>query len=449
MANPVWLAYLPKALQKSLHGRNNLLLILNNSGWIFLDKLFRLGLTVAVGIWVARYLGPTQFGELAYVVAYIAFFQAVANLGLDGITVRDISQNKKETSKILGTVFIMRLLVGIFCWGTAIMIMVFLNGSQDRSVLLTILIGSVLVFQSADTVDLWFQSQSQSRRTVLAKATAYFISSGYKVALILSEAELTAFAAIFIFESTLAAIGLAIAYQRYPCEERWKAVAGMALNLIKESWAFILSGVSIMFYMRIDQIMIKEMLGSQQLGIYAAVLPLATLWQVIPVTLSASLAPFVARKKAESESAYWLALNKIFKVYAILGWLVILPTIILAHWLVPLLFGNQYQNGVLVLSIYVFTNIFINMGVAQGLWMLNERRPWISLMNTMAGAIVCVVGNYLIIPKFGIVGVSFVAVMAQMFSTVLSNLLFSRRIFFIQIRSIIWPFFSLKGTSVA
>jgi PST family polysaccharide transporter len=83
------------------------------------------------------------------------------------------------------------------------------------------------------------------------------------------------------------------------------------------------------------------------------------------------------------------------------------------------------------------------MGVAQGLWMLNERKPLISLANTLTGAVVCVVGNYLLIPHFGIAGVATVAVLAQLSSAVLTNLIFSRRIFVMQIRSLAWPIFKL------
>ncbi len=440
---PTWIAYLPKALQKRLQGRQTLLAILNNSGWLFLDKLLRLGLNVVVGVWVARYLGPSQFGELAYALAYIALFQAIANLGLDGITVRDLSQKKAEAHSLLGTVFALRLSVGVLCWLSAVIGMAWLNGPQDRSVILAVLVGSGLVFQAADTVDLWFQSQSQSRRTVFAKATAYIISNGVKVALILIGAPLLAFAAVIVIEGLLAAVGLTLAYKRFPCEQRWARAANIASKLLHESWPFILGGVSIMFYMRIDQIMIKEMLGAQQLGIYAAVLPLATVWQIVPVTLNASLAPFVARKKAESEVLYWLALQKIFKVYAVLGWLVCIPTIVFGHWVVAMLYGPQYQDGAHVLSIYVLTNLFINMGMVQGLWMLNERRPLVSLANTLTGAVVCVVGNYLLIPYFGIAGVAAVSVLAQLVSTVLTNLIFSRRIFFLQVRSLAWPIFKI------
>ena len=443
MSSPSWLVLLPKVLQQHLHGRHNLLAVLQNSGWLLLDKMLRLTLGLLVGAWVARYLGPEQYGELAYVLAYIAFFQAVATLGLDGIVVRDIAQNKDEANTILGTAFALRLGVGVICWMAAIFSMAWFNGVNDRSVLLTALVGGSLVFQAADTVDLWFQSQSRSRLTVLAKLTAYLISSGLKIVLILNGAPLVAFAAVMAFDGLAAAIGLAVAYKRLPCSMRWRRTTSTARQLLTESWPFMLSGISIMVYMRIDQIMIKEMLGAQQLGIYAAVLPLATLWQFIPMMLNASLAPFVARKKAESEAAYWQALQKIFKAYALLGWLICIPTVVFANLAVGILYGSQYQQGAIVLSIYVFTNLFINMGVAQGLWLLNERRAIISLWKTIIGAVIAILGNWLIISKFGIAGVAIVAVMAQLVSAVLTNLIFSKRIFLMQIRSLIWPVFKL------
>ncbi|MEX5793524.1 hypothetical protein AB6H32_21200 [Providencia hangzhouensis] len=48
---------------------------MSNSSWLLLDKFVRMGLGLAVSAWVARYLGPTQYGELAYVLAYLAFFK--------------------------------------------------------------------------------------------------------------------------------------------------------------------------------------------------------------------------------------------------------------------------------------------------------------------------------------------------------------------------------------
>lgn len=426
-------------LRKIFKDAEVLLPVIHNSAWLFLDKFLRLGLGVIIGAWVARYLGPAQYGELAFVIAYIAIFQAIANLGLDGIVVRDISQHKSRAHTLLGTTFVLRLGVGILCWVGAVLAMAWANGLHDLSVKLTILVGSILVLQAADTVDLWFQSQSQSKRTTIAKFSAYLVSNGIKVVLILIKAPIEAFAVVIALEGIIAAIGLSVAYKKFPCDNKWGEVRNLAFDLIKESWPFIIGGVSIMVYMRVDQIMIKEMLGVRQLGIYAAVLPLATLWQVIPVVLNLSLAPYIARKKIESEAAYWWALERIFKAYSFIGWLICIPTLLFGGWAIQLLYGADYQEGAMVLSIYVFTNLFINMGMAQGLWMLNERKPLISLFNTLVGAIVCIAGNYFIIPLFGISGVAFVAVLSQLSSTVLTNIIFSRRIFFMQINSLITP----------
>jgi PST family polysaccharide transporter len=152
------------------------------------------------------------------------------------------------------------------------------------------------------------------------------------------------------------------------------------------------------------------------------------------------LAPFIARKKADNEINYWHALQKIFKAYALLGWLVCIPTLVFARFAVEFLYGPQYQQGAVVLSIYVFTNLFINMGVAQGLWLLNERLAIISLAKTVVGALVAIVGNWFLLPHFGIIGVAIVAVSAQLTSAVLMNLIFSRRLFLMQIRCLMWPF---------
>ena len=182
----MWINLIPKAIHNRLKGRHNLLVFLNNSSWLVFEKIVRLVLGLVVSAFVARYLGPSQFGELSYVLAYIAFFQTVSNLGLDGIVVREIAQNRTETHTILGTVFTIRLGAGILCWIVSIIGMIWLQGIQDRSVIITAIIGGNLVFQAADTVDLWFQSQSQSRRTVLVKLSAYLISNGIKISLILT-----------------------------------------------------------------------------------------------------------------------------------------------------------------------------------------------------------------------------------------------------------------------
>lgn len=400
------------------------------------DKLIRLLLGLLVSAWVARYLGPAQYGELAYVLAFLAFFQAVAVLGMDGIIVRDIAKDKTKSGEILGTAFILRLSVGFCCWLIAIASMGWFNGWQDNSVYITAFAGASLIFQAADTIDLWFQSQSQSKRTVIAKLLVYIITNGLKIILILNHAPLLAFSAVISIEFFLAALALAYAYRKFTCKQPWQLFETRAVRLLQESWPFILSGLSIIVYMRIDQIMIKEILGETELGIYAAVLPLAMLWSFIPMTLSVSLAPMVARAKQQSEQAYWACLSNIFRGFALLGWLICIPVAILSSYVVELLFGSEYASGSSVLAIVVFTNLFINMGVAQGLWILNEGKSKVSLYKTVVGAVICLIGNLILMPQLGIMGAAISAVLAQLSSTILTNIFLCRDVFFLQVKSL-------------
>lgn len=434
-ADPYWLKLLPTSLQDKLAGRARLHAVIHNSGWLLFDKLIRMVLGLLVGAWVARYLGPAQYGELAYVLAYIAFFQAVANLGMDGIIVRDIARNPSVAEQILGTTFALRLVAGTGCWLVAIGSMAWLNGWQDRSVTLTALAGGSLAFQATDTIDLWFQSQSQSRLTVVAKLVAYLLSSGAKITLILIHAPLVAFGAVMALDALTAAMGLAIAYRRYPTAGRWRQMAGQGKTLLQESWPFILSGVSIMVYMRIDQIMLKGMLGDKSLGIYAAALPLSSIWQFIPVTLATSFAPYIAQRKAESEQRYMTALSNVFRLFSGLALLTCIPTALLATFIVQQLYGTAYSETATVLAIHVFTNLFISLGAAQGLWLVNEGKSWLSLYKTVIGAAICIIGNWVLIPHFGVTGAAVVAVCAQAGSAVLSNWVLAPQIFKMQLLS--------------
>jgi O-antigen/teichoic acid export membrane protein len=409
------------ALRARLAAQGPLRAIVANTGWLVFDRLIRVLIGLTVGAWIARYLGPSRFGELSYVVAFIAFFQAAANLGADAIVVRDIARAPERAAAILGTALWLRVGAGLACWIAAALVMMLLHPGEREILWMTLIVGGSLVFQASDTVDLWFQSQTRSRRTVAAKLTAYAISNGVKIVLILAHAPLVAFAAAMSLDFALAAVGMVFAYRGFPTPQRWRARRATMLELLVECWPFLTAAVSVIVYVRIDQIMLDALLGARELGFYSAALPLSQVWNVIPVVLTTSLAPYVARRKLEGEAQYRRALSDIFRLYAACGLLVSLGTAVLAPWIVSILYGKTFVRSASVLSIHVLSNIFIYLGVAQNLWIVNERLGRLSLYKSLSGAVVSVVGNWLVIPRFGIVGCAVVYVLANFVSAVGSN----------------------------
>ena len=306
----------------------------------------------------------------------------------------------------------------------------YLFHSDDRQLcLLAVIVGAMLVFKASDTVDLWFESQSQSKRTVLAKLVSYLFSNGIRIFLLLTKAPLIAFAGVICLESAALAVALIVAYRRFPTDNRWRADIVQAKKLLYLCWPFVISGVMVTAYMRIDQIMLKEMLGEAELGIYAAALALVQVWNVIPATLVVSLAPFVARMKGRGEAEYQDALVIIFRFFAIVAFLGAGLTALASPWIVGLLYGAEFRSSAGVLSVLVFVIVFIFQGLAQSLWVVNDNVRIANMIATILAALISIIANFFLIRKFGIMGAVFSYLLAQGASDVLFPCLFRRDLF--------------------
>jgi O-antigen/teichoic acid export membrane protein len=78
---------------------------------------------VSIGL-ITRYLGASGFGEYATVLAFLALFSAIADLGLYSTATREISRPNADEAKIIGNIFSLRMVVSgiillispIICW---------------------------------------------------------------------------------------------------------------------------------------------------------------------------------------------------------------------------------------------------------------------------------------------------------------------------------------------
>lgn len=432
-SDPIWLKFLPASIRNLLEGKKGLHAAIHNSGWIFFDKILRALLGVLVGAWVARYLGPTQFGELAYCIAFIAIFQSITNLGLDGIVVREIANHPERANIVLGTTFQLRLFTGLISWLFAVVLYGLSNGFDGQGIWIVTLVGAGMVFQVADTVDLWFQANSQSKRTVLAKASAYLISNTLRIALILAEAPLIAFAIIVAIEGALTALALHASYKQFPLKAAWQKHIPEAKKLLRESWPYMISGFSIMLFMRIDQLMIKSILGEHDLGIFSAIVPISSLWNMIPVAICASLAPMFAKKRLEGLQIFNESLVKVFRLFWVICFGVVGLTWLFSAPIIHLMYGSAYKQAVPVLNIYVFTCIPVFMGVGQGLWLLNERKSYLSPIQTITGAVLSILLNLILLPLWGVTGAAVAAVISYSISSMAINIFLARNLFSMQL----------------
>ena len=223
-----------------------------------------------VGVYVARYLGPKRFGLLSYAFSFVGLFTALATLGLDGIMVRELVKAPERRDELLGTAFWLKTGGAILMWiGIAAAIPFTHNDTQTN--ILIIIIAFAVIFQAFNVIDFNYQAEVISKYVVYSQFVQLAISSVTKLVFIAIQAPLVWFACVFLLDAIVRAVGLTAVYLQTTGKMwYWKWKWQTAKELLRDSWPLILSGMVISIYMKIDQVMIKEMLGAKQVGHYAA-----------------------------------------------------------------------------------------------------------------------------------------------------------------------------------
>jgi len=400
----------------------------------------RMGASLVVGVWIARYLGVQQYGLFNYALAFVTLFTPVLTLGLDEIVVRHVVRESSNKEEILGTTFWLKLLGGIASVLLAVGITIFLGEREFLKISLVAILAIAGIFRAADTIELWFQSQVQSKYAVIAKNIAFLLNTLIKVALILTKAPLLAFAWVTLAEFAMNAVGLAIVYQYKGFSFlSWRWNFQVAKTLLKESLPLIFSGFAIMIFMKIDQIMLGQMIGDKEVGIYSAAVRLSEIWYFIPGAIVPSVAPSIYAAKDQSDKVYYQRLGQLFRLLTCIAVAIAVPMTFLSDKIVMVLFGNGYAGAGAILAVHIWTSIFVFLGFASSPWFIAEGLNHVTLGKTVFGAILNIILNFLLIPQYSGLGAAIATIISQAAAAFLCNA-FDRRtqkIFKIQLQSLL------------
>jgi len=425
---------------KSLKNHQGFMRYFKNTSWLFAEKILRMTVGLFVGIWVARYLGPEQFGLLSYAQSFVGLFTAFATLGLDGIVIRELVKDESRVNELLGTAFWLKV-VGAFLVLGFLAIAVNFTSNDTATNYLIFIIASATIFQSFNVIDMYFQAKVMSKYVVYANVISLFLSTLVKIALILNEAPLMAFAWVVLFDSFVLAMGFIYFYIKNNSELIIKNLTfkrETAASLLRDSWPLILSGIVISIYMKIDQVMIKEMLGSEAVGQYAAAVRLSEAWYFIPIVITSSLFPAIINAKKVSEELYYARLQKLYDLMVWMAIAIALPMTFLSDWVVELLYGGQYNEAGGVLMIHIWAGVFVFLLVSSGRWFIIENLTRLALLRNLIGAIINIILNYFFIKLFGIVGAAYSTLISYAFAAYFFDLISSKtRVqFFIKTKTI-------------
>ena len=417
---------------------------LSNTGWLMAERVLRLGVGLLVGVYVARYLGPGRFGSLSYAQGMVAILAAVASLGLDNVLVRELVRRPEQSGGLLGTALILRLAGAII----AIALITVVASSIDMSDTerwLVIIISFGLLCQSGTVLDAWFQSQVQGRSLAGAHAAQVGASSLAKVGLVLAGAPLIWFAFTAVLDSAVLAMALFRNYRRqnptHPVAG-WCFDSALAKSLMRRSWPLIFSGLALAVYMKIDQVMIRDMLGAAEVGQYAAAVRISEAWLVLAVVLTTSLYPAVIAARERSEAAFRSRLNVFYSLMFWLSLAVAAPLALLSEPIIQLLYGEVFAAAGPVLRIHAWAGVMVFLITASSRWYLAQGMERSILWRALFGAVSNVALNLYLIPSHGIEGAALATLLSYGAMALLYDLLDPRgRVsFYLKLSAVVLPF---------
>ncbi len=397
-----------------------------NTSWLIFERIFRMGTTLIVTIYVARYLGPENFGLLSYAISFVGLFTAIATLGLDEIVIRELVNHPEQQNNLLGTAFVLKLVGTFLMLGFLGVGIQFIN-NDSFTTLLIFIIAIATIFQAFNVIYFYFQAKVQLKFVVKAQVIQSIVSVCLKLFLVFVQASLIWFALVLIIDSLVLAVGLSWIYVKQNFKLlTWHFQFALAKKLLKYSWPLIMAGLVISIYMKIDQVMIKEMLDSEAVGNYAAAVKLSEAWYFVPMAITSSLFPAIINAKKVSEEFYYDRLQKLYDLMVWLAIAIALPMTFLSDSVVNLLYGSAYDKAGNVLIIHIWAGVFVFLGVANGKWLLNENLQIYSVINAAIGGFINVVLNYFLIKKYGIYGAAISTIISYAFAAYLCLLIFEK-----------------------
>lgn len=379
----------------------------NNTGWMFFAKLANMLITFIATAYIARHLGPTNYGELSYAVSFVSIFSFIAVLGIDQILYRDLVKHPDKTDGYMGTAFGLRVILGtlsiILCVSIA-----FFTSPMDVSFFLIILVSLSFIFNSMQIVSYEFQSRADSKYPSILSVIIALVLNILKIVIVLFDQGVIYLASVLLLESILYALGYFYCRNKYIGNIwKWKFDKALAISILKDSWPLAFASAFSLIYARIDQVMIKNIIDAKSVGLYDAAVRLSEVWYFIPGILISSLFPALVNAKKVSEGLYYSRIHKLLSLLIVSSFMIAVPTIFLSSLIINIVYGSAFIEATSILQVYILSTVATAINSLITTYLVNENQKKLIILSSFGGMMSNVVLNIFMIPELGMIGAAY------------------------------------------
>lgn len=397
-------------------------------------KIFSLFVAIGIGGWTARYLGPQQLGTLSYAAALVGLLGPIGNLGVRG-SLRAMLCEKQPLPGLLGSALLIEIVGTLII---ALVLIPFAWAANDPVIAGLIALGIVgNLLSSSEVFEVELLNREQG--TLLARNDTIQTVAGtvLSVLALIAQAPLLVFGGLPVVKAAIRSWLLARSVQAINLVHLLKQASWITSRaLIKRGWPLILSGLSVVVYMKSDQVMLEWLKGSEDLGQYSVAVKLSESLYFLPLLLSQTFLPRIGRGSGVFESD--LNLRHLYQLAWLCGVGMTLTSMFLLPLLVPLVFGDKFipaSSALIWLGPAAFA---VSTGCASGAWLNTQGYQKIMAQRAAFGAFINIILNLILIPSMGFVGAALATSISQLVSVYLIGLF--RKDTFSNFQNLLFPF---------
>ena len=389
--------------------------VLKNTFWIVGCKIIKAVLTLLITIFTARYFGPSNYGLINYAASLVTFVSPFVKLGFDCTIVYELINNKDEEGKILGTSICSSLISSFLCI-LGIASFVYVSSPNDKvTFIVCTLYSLVLIFQSLELIQYWFQSKLLSKYSSIAMVISYLVMSMFQFLLLYYKKNVCWFALANSIDVLIISL---ILYYFYFKMSKNKLQFSMKtfFKMFKKSKHYIISAIMVTIFAQTDIIMLKFFLGNDKVGIYSAAIACTNIFSFVFSAIVDSYRPIIFESKKKNELDYNNNMVKLYSIVIYLSFLISLATSFLSPLIIKIMYGVKYIESIPVLRFVVFYTTFSYLGSVRNIWIMAEKKEKYLWRINLIGAVTNVILNAILIPKCGVIGAAIASFITQFFT---------------------------------
>lgn len=371
--------------------------------WILGEKIYVLGVGFIVTVILARQLGPENFGVLSYAISLTSIFAITGHMGLAGLVVRELVKNRDQSHITLGSAGLLKGL-GMFSGYLLLLAYVMLfEESQSIEFFAIIVIGGTIIFGSSQIFNSWFESRVQAKYISISSALSFSVGAMLKLVFVCFGLGVVWISTAYLIQSILLFLFLIFFY----CLKADLSLLLWTVRLTKVRFFLIkglpvfLSAVFAMIYLKVDQVMLRWMVGVEEVGVYAVASRISEVWYFVPTAIVASIFPRLIEIHSQDIDRFNKRLQQVVDLLFVLAVCVAISVAIVAEPIIGFFFGDAYSDASIILAVHIWAAVFIFMRAALSKWILINELFTFSLVTQASGALFNLIMNFLLIPSFG------------------------------------------------